>query len=178
MTTLEERFEHSHTAQEAEEELRSAPSGGMKGIGGGAPLLPLVVLFGLNFVDEFDRVAFGAVISEIRDAFGLSDSGIQQVSGLAGLATLLLSLPLGIVGDRVRRVRLSIVAAILWGVCSVLTGIVPATFLLFLVRFGAGLGRIINEVVHPSLLSDYYPREVHPRVFGMHRSANSLGAIA
>ncbi|HVM09887.1 MAG TPA: MFS transporter [Acidimicrobiales bacterium] len=178
MTAIEDRIEHSHSLEEAEEELRSAPPRGLKGIGGGAPMLPLVVLFGLNFVDEFDRVAFGAVISEIRDAFGLSDAGIQQVAGLAGLATLLLSLPMGIIGDRISRVKLSIGAAVLWGVCAVLTGIVPATFLLFLVRFGAGLGRIINEVVHPSLLSDYYPREAHPRVFGLHRTANSLGAIA
>ena len=164
----------------AEDELSSSPAAprGLKGLGGGAPLLPLIVLFGLNFVDEFDRVAFGAVISEIRDDFGLSDAGIQQVAGLAGLATLLLSLPLGFVGDRFNRVRLSIVAAGLWGTCAVLTGVVPATFLLFLVRFGSGLGRIINEVVHPSLLSDYYPREAQPKVFGLHRAANSLGAIA
>jgi len=184
-------IERSETLREAEEELRSAPGvdgsdgdgsgrrpGGLRGITAGAPALPLVVLFGLNFVDEFDRVAFGAVISEIRTAFGLSDAGIQQVAGLAGLATLLLSLPMGIIGDRINRVRLSIGAAVLWGVCSVLTGIVPATLLLFFVRFGAGLGRIINEVVHPSLLADYYPRETHPRVFGLHRSANSLGAVA
>jgi ABC-type branched-subunit amino acid transport system ATPase component/predicted MFS family arabinose efflux permease len=178
-------IERSETLREAGEELRSAPSpsgghrgGGLRGMTAGAPALPLVVLFGLNFVDEFDRIAFAAVITEIQRAFGLSDAGIQQVAGLAGLATLLLSLPMGIVGDRINRVRLSIAAAVLWGACAVLTGVVPATFLLFLVRFGSGLGRIINEVVHPSLLADLYPREAHPKVFGLHRAANSLGAIA
>ena len=135
----------------------------LKNLTGGAPGLPLFVLFGLNFVDEFDRVAFAAVISEIRDAFNLSDAGIQQVAGLAGLATLLLSLPMGVIADRFNRVRLSVIAAGLWGVCAVLTGIVPAVALLFIVRLGAGLGRIINEVVHPSLLSDYYSREAQPR---------------
>jgi ABC-type branched-subunit amino acid transport system ATPase component/predicted MFS family arabinose efflux permease len=184
-------IERSETLHEAEEELRSSPSaggdGGGSGGGGlrglrsltaGAPLVPLVVLFGLNFVDEFDRVAFAALLPEIRGAFHLSDARIQFVAGMAGLATLLLALPMGVVGDRFNRIRLSIGAAVLWGVCAVLTGVVPATFLLFLVRFGAGLGRIINEVVHPSLLSDLYPTESHPRVFGIHRSANSLGAVA
>ncbi len=163
------------------EELKQGPptdKKGLKNLTGGAPGLPLFVLFGLNFVDEFDRVAFAAVISEIRDAFNLSDAGIQQVAGLAGLATLLLSLPMGVLADRFNRVRLSVIAAGLWGVCAVLTGIVPAVALLFIVRLGAGLGRIINEVVHPSLLSDYYSREAQPRVFGVHRSANALGNIA
>src|SRR5688572_32273988 len=167
---------------EAEHELSSGPpppsKGGWRGLTGGAPGLPLIVLFGLNFVDEFDRVAFAAVISEIRDYFALSDAGIQQVAGLAGLATLLLSLPMGVLADRFNRVRLSIIAAALWGTCAILTGLVPAVILLFVVRLGAGLGRIINEVVHLSLLSDLYPRESHPRVFGVHRSANSLGNIA
>ena len=162
------------------EELSSdVPSGkGLSTITAGAPVLPLLVLFGLNFVDEFDRVAFAAVISEIRDAFDLSDEGIQRVAGLAGLATLLLSLPMGFIADRFNRVRMSVIAAGLWGVCAAFTGIVPAVWLLFIVRLGAGVGRIINEVVHPSLLSDLYPRKAHPRVFGLHRMANSLGNVA
>ena len=151
---------------------------GLSAITAGAPALPLLVLFGLNFVDEFDRVAFAAVISEIRDAFDLSDEGIQRVAGLAGLATLLLSLPMGFFADRFNRVRMSVIAAGLWGACAVLTGVVPTVWLLFIVRLGAGVGRIINEVVHPSLLSDYYSRKSHPRVFGLHRMANSVGNIA
>ncbi|MFP5326804.1 MAG: MFS transporter, partial [Acidimicrobiia bacterium] len=139
---------------------------------------PLAILFGLNFVDEFDRVAFAALIVEIQRAFDLSDAGIQAVAGFAGLATLVLALPMGVLGDRFHRVRLSVIAAALWGGCAVLTGLVPTVWLLFFVRLGTGLGRIINEVVHPSLLSDYYPREAHPRVFGAHRVANSAGALA
>ena len=151
---------------------------GLRNLAGGASLFPLFVLFGLNFVDEFDQVAFSALLPEIRDAFGLSDSGIIAVSTLTGVATLLIALPLGILADRFNRVRLAIVAAVLWGTCSVLTGVVPALVLLYLVRFGAGLGRIINEVVHPSLLQDLYRREAQPKVFGIHRAANSIGAIA
>ncbi len=154
------------------------PSGGwLKAITGGYPLAPLAVLFGLNLVDEFDRVAFGALIPEIRDRFGVSDSQILTLGAITGVFTLLAALPLGVLADRFNRVRLSIGAAVLWGVTSVLTGVVPSLVLLYLVRLGSGLGRIINEVVHPSLLADYYPRENQPRVFGVHRAANSLGNI-
>ncbi len=147
-------------------------------ITGGASAVPLAVLFGLNFVDEFDRAAFAALVPEIRTAFGLSDTGIQTLGAITGVFVLIAALPMGVLADRFNRVRLSIGAAILWGVTSVLTGVVPALFLLYIVRMGSGLGRIINEVVHPSLLGDLYARDTHPRVFGVHRSANSLGNVA
>ena len=145
---------------------------------GGVTVVPLLVLVGLNFVDEFDRVAFAALTPEIRDAFGLSDTGIQAVALVSGVFTLLAALPLGILSDRFKRVRIAVVAAVLWAVCAVFTGIVPVLGLLVAVRLGSGMGRIINEVVHPSLLQDYYPAETHPRVFGVHRAANAAGAIA
>src|SRR5207244_3045101 len=35
-----------------------------------------------------------------------------------------------------------------------------------------------NDTVHPSLLADYYEPAVRPQVFGWHRNAVYLGAIA
>jgi len=145
---------------------------------GGASAAPLAVLFGLNLVDEFDRVAFAAVISEIRDSFNLTDTKILALGAVVGIVQLLAALPLGVLADRFDRVKLAVVAAGLWGVCAVLTGIVPSLVLLYLVRMGTGIGRIINEVVHPSLLQDYYDAEDQPKVFGIHRAANSLGNLA
>jgi ABC-type branched-subunit amino acid transport system ATPase component/predicted MFS family arabinose efflux permease len=147
-------------------------------LGGGASVLPLAVLFGLNFVDEFDRVAFAALTPEIRDAFGLSDTGIQAVGLVSLVVSLLGALPVGIVSDRFHRVRICVGAAVLWGICAALTGVVPAVWMLVAVRLGSGVGRIINEVVHPSLLGDYYAPEHHAKVFGAHRFANSIGALA
>jgi branched-chain amino acid transport system ATP-binding protein len=145
---------------------------------GGVSPVPLLILVGLNFVDEFDRVAFAALTPEIRNHFGLTDTGIQAVALVSGVFVLLAALPLGVVSDRFNRVRIAVIAAVLWGVCSVFTGIVPVLGLLIAVRLGSGLGRIINEVVHPSLLQDYYPAETHPKVFGVHRAANAVGAVA
>ncbi|MGQ0432180.1 MAG: MFS transporter [Microthrixaceae bacterium] len=151
---------------------------GVKAITLGASALPLGLLFVLNFVDEFDRVAFAALAPEIRDAFGMSDAGLSSLRAISGVLTLFAALPLGILADRTKRVRISVIAGFLWGICAMLTGVVGAVFLLYLVRFGSGLGRIINEVVHPSLLGDYYPREAHPKVFGAHRLANAVAPVA
>ncbi|MCU1375311.1 MAG: hypothetical protein JWO68_2597 [Actinomycetia bacterium] len=141
----------------------------------GAPVLPLLVLFGLNVVDEFDRVAFGVLTPEIRRAFHLSDGGIVAIGSLAAVFALLGALPIGYLADRTGRVRLSGVAAVVWAVMTILTGVAPVVAVLFVARLGAGLGRIVNEPVHASLLADYYEPPAHPRVFAFHRLANPIG---
>ncbi len=140
----------------------------------GAPLFPLLVLAGLNLTDEFDRIAFSALSPEIRDAFHLGDSAILALNVVPGVMILLAAGPIGRLADRFSRVGVSLGAAMMWSVCAVLTGLVPTAGLLLLVRTLAGVGRTANEIVHPSLLSDLYAPEHHPRVYQLHRLANPL----
>jgi ABC-type branched-subunit amino acid transport system ATPase component/predicted MFS family arabinose efflux permease len=144
-------------------------------ITGGASATPLLILFAFNLVDEFDRVAFGVLSPEIRDEFGLSDSGIVLIGTMAGVTALLAALPIGVLADRFRRVRLAGIGAATWGGMTVLTALSPATWLLTLARMGAGIGRVVNEPVHSSLLTDYYKAEHHPKIFALHRLANPIG---
>ncbi|MEX2537234.1 MAG: MFS transporter [Actinomycetota bacterium] len=152
--------------------------GRLAAITGGESIFPLAVLFGLNFVDEFDRLAFATLTPELRDAFNLSDAGITAVGTLSGVLTLLAALPVGWLGDRISRVRMAIISAAIWGTMSIATGLVPAVWALFIVRFIAGVGRLSNESIHPSLLADYYPPSAHPSVFRIHRFANPLAGVA
>jgi ABC-type branched-subunit amino acid transport system ATPase component/predicted MFS family arabinose efflux permease len=142
---------------------------------GGASATPLLILFVFNLVDEFDRVAFGVLTPEIRDSFGLSDSGIVAIASIAGVTALLAALPIGVLADRLRRVRLAGVGAGVWGGMTILTALSPVAWFLTLARMGAGIGRVVNEPVHASLLTDYYPPVTHPRVFALHRLANPIG---
>jgi ABC-type branched-subunit amino acid transport system ATPase component/MFS family permease len=142
---------------------------------GGASATPLAVLFAFNLVDEFDRVAFGVLGPEIRDTFALSDSRITAIASLAGVTAILAALPIGVLADRVRRVRIAGLGAAAWGGMAVLTALAPTSWVLLLARMGGGIGRIVNEPVHASLLTDYYRPEQHPRVFAVHRAANPLG---
>lgn len=140
----------------------------------GAAPEPLLILAGLNLVDEFDRIAFTALAPEIRDAFALSDTAILALTIVPGVMILLAAGPIGRVADRFSRIHVSFGAAIMWGICAVLTAFVPTLGLLMLVRTLGGIGRTANEIVHPSLLSDLYPPDNHPRVFQLHRLANPL----
>jgi len=146
-------------------------------IGGGASLVPLFILFGLNAVDELDRAAFGVLLPEIKDHFGLSLTGVTTLSAAIIPAGLLVGFPIARLADRRRRLPLAMTGATMWGVFAVLTGLVPTVFVLGLTRIGAGLGRAVNDPVHGSLLSDYYPPSARAKVFGFHRAANTVGAF-
>jgi branched-chain amino acid transport system ATP-binding protein len=141
----------------------------------GEPLYPLVVLFGLNMVDELDRTAFGVLLPEIRDSFGLDLQGILTLVGLVSLAALLLQVPIAAYADRSNRVRLAWVGAIGWGACSLLTGLSTTLWMLGATRAGSAIGRAVVDPTHGSLLADYYPPEARPKVFSVHRAANAVG---
>ncbi|HLT70510.1 MAG TPA: MFS transporter [Acidimicrobiales bacterium] len=141
----------------------------------GAPLFPLGVLFGLNMVDELDRAAFGVLLPEIRDHFGLDTSGVLTVVSLSMIAALLLALPIGFYADRWKRVPIATAGASVWGFFSLLSGLAPNLWVLGSARAGAGLGRAVNDPVHNSLLADYYDIPARPRVYAVHRYANALG---
>jgi MFS family permease len=144
---------------------------------GGAALFPLTVLFLLFFFDEFDTAAFGVLAPDIEKSFHLTDARFGLIVILNVSIVLLLAVPIGWLGDRIKRTRLVIAGGVLAGVFSLLTGLVGTVALLFLVRIANGLGRLVNEPVHSSLLADYYPPESRGIVYAIHRTAPQWGIV-
>jgi MFS family permease len=146
----------------------------------GASAFPLFVLFGLNAVDELDRAAFGVLLPDIRDHFGLSDAGALRLVALTTIAVLLIEIPLSFYCDRRNRVRIATIGAAIWAVFSFGTGVaiaVGSLGLLIAARIGAGGGRAVVTPTHSSLLSDYYEPAARVKVFSVHRQANSVGLV-
>jgi branched-chain amino acid transport system ATP-binding protein len=159
----------------------SLPEGrerGLRGVTGGAPTFPLLVLFALFFFDEWDTAAFGTLAPNIKKAFGLSthDFGLIVIANVS--IVLLLAIPIGFLGDRVPRRPLVVAGGIAAGVFSLLTGLAGGIAALAAFRIGNGFGRLTNDTIHPSLLADYYRPEDRPLVFAFHRNGVYLGAIA
>jgi branched-chain amino acid transport system ATP-binding protein len=144
-------------------------------ITGGAPIYPLVVLFGLNAVDELGRFAFGVLLPNIRDDFGLSTQGVLTVVAFGFVGALVLALPIGFWGDRFNRILLIVVAGILLGTFTILTALAVSVVMLAIARAGSELGRGFNDPVQNSLIPDYYDVPVRPKVYAVHRSANAIG---
>jgi len=146
-------------------------------ITGGESFFPLSVLFLLFFFDEFDTGAFNVLAPNIKRSFGLSDREFGLVVVLNLGIVFVLAVPVGHLGDRVKRVVFVVIGAVIAGLFSFLTGVVTTMALLVVVRIMNGVGRLANDPIHTSLLTDYYEPFHRPRVFATHRNAQQLGNV-
>lgn len=153
------------------------PGDWLRGVTDGAPVYPLVVLFGLNAVDELDRTAFGILVPEIRDHFGLDLQGILTLVAFVSLTSLVLQVPIAMLADRFNRVRIAWIGALAWAMFSLGTGLAPTIIYLAIARSGSSIGKAVVDPTHNSLLSDYYEPTIRPRIFSVHRAANAVGAF-
>ena len=153
------------------------PVASLREICGGEAIYPILVLFGLNAVDELDRAAFGILLPEIRDHFNLDLSTMLAIVALSSVAALALQVPIAQLADRSKRIPLAVIGALVWGVFSGMTGIALGVIMLTIARSGSSLGKAVIDPTHNSLISDYYPIEVRAKVFSFHRAANAVGAF-
>ncbi len=145
---------------------------------GGDPTFPLLVLFLIFFIDEFDTAAFSVLAPDIERAFHLTDRAFSTIVVLNVTIVLLAAIPMGYYGDRLPRRKLVFAGAIAAGIFSFLTGTAPFIGALVVFRLGNGIGRLVNDSVHNSMLADYYKPEHRGGVFATHRNAIYLGGIA
>jgi branched-chain amino acid transport system ATP-binding protein len=143
----------------------------------GVDIFPLAVLFTLFFFDEFDTSAFAVLAPNIQEYFHLTDRafGLIVIGNLS--VVLALAVPVGFYGDRLPRSKMVVVGALMAGVFSFLTGTATLLYALVLYRLGNGIGRLVNDPVHTSLLADYYKPSTRPRVFSLHRNGEQLGRV-
>ncbi len=144
---------------------------------GGEAAFPLVVLFGLNAVDELDRTAFGILLPNIRESFGIDIQTALGLVALSSVAALALQVPIAQYADKTNRIPLVVVGALAWGFFSGMTGLATGLILLTVARSGSALGKAVIDPTHNSLIADYYPIETRSRVYSFHRGANAVGAF-
>ena len=146
---------------------------------GDGPVLALLILIGLNAVDELARTSFSVVAPDrrrlLRRRAGRRDRAVR--AGLRRRASPCRCpsprWPTGATGS-----AWPCSAASIFAVCSALVGLAPEPV-------GAGgvpgrrptSGKAVIEPAHTSLLADYYPVELRPRVFSFHRAGNAVGAL-
>ena len=140
-------------------------------LSGEGPVYALMILFGLAMVDEMDRTAFGLLLPNIRDAFGLSNAGILSIVALAVAGRALAAgadrpdgrPPQAHPADADRRGASP-------RCFSVGTGLAFSVWMLVIVRSGSGIGQATVGPTHNWLLADWFPIGNRPRVFSFHRA--------
>ncbi|HKF76961.1 MAG TPA: MFS transporter [Candidatus Dormibacteraeota bacterium] len=151
----------------------------MRTTAGATGLAPVLLLLGLSGVERFDYTAFGVLGPEIRAQFHLTSAGYLSITSLTVVLPLFATPHLGNLSDRFNRVQLAMIGGLVWGVTAVLTGLAPTVLALVLARLAGGVGITVNMPTHPSLLSDWYARDVLPTVYGWYLIAPAaIGLVA
>lgn len=146
-----------------------------RGLTGDGPLYALVILFGLNAVDELSRSAFGVLAPDIAADFGIGLEGITLVTFVAYAAALGLTIPIATLADRGNRVGLALLGGTVLAIFSVGIGFAGTAWMLGIMLAGAQIGKAVIDPTHNSLLADWYDMDVRPRIYSIHRAANSVG---
>ncbi len=153
------------------------PGTWLRDVCGGEAVYPLVILFGLNAVDELDRTAFAILLPEIRETFDLDLTTTLAFVAAVSIAALALQVPIAQLADRRPRLPLMIGGAVCWALFAGLTGLATTLWVLGIARSGSAVGKAVIDPTHNSLLADYYPLASRSRVYSTHRAANAVGAF-
>ncbi|NML30520.1 MFS transporter [Paraburkholderia antibiotica] len=109
------------------------------------------VLFLACVLSYADRQSVAILIQPIKLEFGLSDTQIGLVQGLAfAMCWAVAMLPLSRVIDRSSRTRLSAICLLIWSIATVLCGVVPTFWLFVLARAGTAIS---EAGINPAALS-------------------------
>jgi ABC-type branched-subunit amino acid transport system ATPase component/predicted MFS family arabinose efflux permease len=142
----------------------------------GEPLFPIIVLFFLNAVDQFDSRTFDLLGPEIADSFHIKVGKFGVITLLVIVITPFIALPISYLSDRWKRMPLAIAGAVAWGAFSLATPLAPTVALLFVVRVGSSFGETVNGPVHGALIADFYSQKARLKAFGVHYLATPGGA--
>jgi len=146
-------------------------------LGGGAPLLPLAVLAGLQLLDQAVQGAFSVLIPNVRDAFHLSNAGILLVMAIAGGAALVGTIPIAWLADRRSRVAIALVGATLGALFAIGLGLAWTSVAVTVTLAGVSMGQAVIFPTHNSLVTDYYPVRVRPAVFSALFAGVAIGSM-
>ena len=151
------------------------PRSSLTGYLDGEALLPIAVLFALTWADQVDTQTFNVLGPDIAKSFHVGEGALGTIGILVLLVGPLLGLPLAHLADRWKRVPLAIGGAIVWSIFSILTGLAPALWVLFIARVISTSGEIVNTPVHGSLISDSYSPQTRMKVFGIYSVGQTVG---
>ncbi len=144
-----------------------------------SPWLALVLLTAISTVGFVDRIVMNVLAVPIQAEFGLSDT---QVGLLTGLAFAVLNVAFGIAiaryAERGRRMSLIALGTLLWSLATAACGLVTSWIQLLLARIGVGVGEAIGlPAPAQSVISDYFPPERRATALSVFLLAPPIGAF-
>lgn len=127
---------------------------------------------------HMDRQIVTLLLEPIKLEFGLSDSQLGFLAGLSfAIAFSAAGIPLGLMVDRVNRVRLLASLTAIWSGLTALCGFASSYLVLVIARIGIGAAESGGSPTSSSLIADYFRRKERPLAFGIYHTGTQIGSI-
>lgn len=136
----------------------------------------LLLVYTFNFID---RVAIDILQEQIKAEFGLLDSQLGLLKGLAfALLYTLIGIPLARLAERANRVTILSVCVGLWSIFTALCGMAANFTQLVAARVGVGIGEAGCTPPAQSVIADYFPSERRATALSIYSMGIHFGAMA
>ena len=127
----------------------------------------LLVLFGINMMNFFDRQIPAAVTEPIRKEWGLTDTQIGLLATAFTLIYAAAGVPLGRLSDTRARKKILAWGVTVWSVLTAASGLAWNYASLFAARLGVGIGEASCAPAGNALIGDLYPPQKRARAISI-----------
>ena len=139
-------------------------------------MLTFGTLAAIEAFDELEGAALSLLGPDIANTFGVSDGTITFITAASAAFYMLGAAPMGWMADRMRRIPIVAIATITFAFFSFATGLAVSAFMLFWLRFGAGIAKANSLTIHPALLADAYPIAIRGRMYALEKGISQVAA--
>jgi MFS family permease len=134
----------------------------------------LLLCYIFSFVD---RQIIGYLVEPIERDFGMSDSQVGLLSGLAfAFLYTVLGIPIARLADKMNRRNIIALGVFLWSLAATSCGLAKSGVQLFLGRIGVGIGEATLSPSAYSMMVDMFPREKQASAFSIYNMGITVGS--
>lgn len=145
---------------------------------GGPARARVILLFGAVLaLNTADASTVGAVAAQLEPSLHIGNTQVGLLSSVALIVGAVFAIPVGMLVDRVPRVRMLAGSVVLWSIASIASGTANSYSTLLLTRLALGAVAATAGPAIASLTGDYFPVRERVRVYG-YILAGEIGGTA
>jgi MFS transporter, Spinster family, sphingosine-1-phosphate transporter len=145
---------------------------------GGRPLLLLLVLCLINFVNFADRLVIVPLFPLLRDEFSLTDAQLGTLQTVLQLVLALATVPFALLADRASRRAIIAVGVMVWSGATFLSSLAGTYASLLVARALVGVGEAAYSPAAQSLISGEFRPQLRGRALAVFAAAMLVGGAA